>query len=227
MKLTTLQFTMLLLLMLIPGMTTSVHAQVTIGSGTVPDNSALLDLKENSLGTSTKGLLLPRVALQSESSPVPMANHIAGMIVYNSGTAIAPGLYINNGSKWMKLSMDTNVAAADKWFYMPSIAIDVSKSGTFSHDLYLEYRKQFDDSKDNEVPPECPNTGTPLIRSTSAPIIFSEKIEDKNELYYYVTGYDPNVFSNISISENGMMEYTVDAEKVSDKTFMNIVLLKK
>jgi hypothetical protein len=50
-------------------------AQVTIGYNGSPSQNALLDLKQNSGGTSTKGLILPRVPLQSTNSPAPMSNH--------------------------------------------------------------------------------------------------------------------------------------------------------
>jgi hypothetical protein len=44
-------------------LTQSIQAQVTIGSDTEPNKDALLDLKQNNTGSSSKGLLLPRVSL--------------------------------------------------------------------------------------------------------------------------------------------------------------------
>lgn len=82
------------------------HAQVTIGSNSAPNVNALLDLKEQTSGISTKGLLLPRVELTSTISVAPMSNHEKGMTVYNTATTgdVTPGYYYNNGSKWVRLA---------------------------------------------------------------------------------------------------------------------------
>ncbi|MDB5201169.1 MAG: hypothetical protein JWQ27_578 [Ferruginibacter sp.] len=81
-------------------LTISTFSQVGIGTNS-PNAAALLDL------TSTdKGLLVPRVSLQQTSLAAPLANHVAGMIVYNTNTAgnVSPGFYINDGSSWMSVS---------------------------------------------------------------------------------------------------------------------------
>ncbi|MCC6600943.1 MAG: hypothetical protein IT223_09755 [Crocinitomicaceae bacterium] len=83
------------------------HGQVAIDqpvsindSGNLPSADAGLDIT-----FSDKGLLLPRVALTSTSSPSPLSAHTAGMIVYNTATDgdVIPGLYINTGSAWVSL----------------------------------------------------------------------------------------------------------------------------
>lgn len=58
--------------------TMQTNAQVTIGSNQVPAASALLDLKEDSAGTSTKALLLPRVPKTSD-----IVTPADGMIIYD------------------------------------------------------------------------------------------------------------------------------------------------
>lgn len=222
----------LLLILLIMIIHNDVIAQVTIGSGVPPHDDALLDLKENSGGTATKGLLLPRVALTDASLPAPMINHVAGMTVYNTavsptdgsvtvGNYVSPGFYYNDGSRWQKLYLGTK-----NWFYMPSIVIDVTASGTFERDLYLEYRKQFEDGVDSSVPNDSPVAGTPLVKSPDAPNPFT-KIFDADELYYYITGYDTSVFSNLTVTATGKLLYTVDADEVTDATYMNIVFVEK
>lgn len=45
------------------------EAQVTIGTSDTPHRDALFDLKQKADGTSDKGLLLPRVALENENNP--------------------------------------------------------------------------------------------------------------------------------------------------------------
>lgn len=84
-------------------------AQVTIGSEAEPDNNALLDLKEDpATGESVRGMLLPRVNLVSLTDPSPLVSHVEGIMVYNLkndgvGEAISPGLYKNNGTRWVRM----------------------------------------------------------------------------------------------------------------------------
>ena len=78
------------------------NAQMKLGTNPTTTNSnALLEME-----TTNKGLLLPRVALTSTTSFAPLTAHVAGMAVYNTATAgdVAPGYYVDNGTKWVKLS---------------------------------------------------------------------------------------------------------------------------
>lgn len=88
----------------------SVNAQVTIGSDDEPDSGALLDLKENTNGRSTKGLLLPRVKLINLTNPSPLLQHVEGIMVYNLETTnqLSPGLYKNDGAKWVRMQLPEN-----------------------------------------------------------------------------------------------------------------------
>lgn len=109
-------------------------SQVTIGSGVEPDANALLDLKETGT-SSTKGLLMPRVALISTDSYTPMQNHIEGMTVYNTapGIDVTPGFYYNNGSKWIRVDSsaawlisgteDTSTSKTDNIYHLGHITI--------------------------------------------------------------------------------------------------------
>ncbi len=97
------QIKLILALLLFAALQGKLKAQVTIGSNTAPNSNAVLDLISND----NKGLLLPRVALTSTTSPSPLSVHVAGMLVYNTATsgsaatAVSPGIYYNNGSAWM------------------------------------------------------------------------------------------------------------------------------
>ena len=73
------------------------RAQLNVGSTSAPNTNAMLQVS----GT-TKGVLLPNVALTSTTSPSPLSAHVQGMIVYNTATSndVSPGLYINDGTKW-------------------------------------------------------------------------------------------------------------------------------
>jgi hypothetical protein len=227
--------TLLLVLLIIT--CCSLQAQITIGSAKKPDGNALLDINE-AKGTgenlSEKGLLLPRVELTDAHLAAPMAQHVAGMIVYNTASSltdgsvdamdyVSPGFYYNDGNRWQKLSLGTT-----NWFYMPSIAIDVTASGNFTRDLYLEYLKQFTDTENSITSTESPVVGTPLISSLSGsnPSPFTT-IFAADQLDYYVTGYDATVFSGLSISADGKLNYTVNPNNVTGATYMNIVFVKK
>jgi hypothetical protein len=83
----------------------SVKAQVRIGGDADPNESAVLDLNATNAANNSKlGLALPRVALISTASFAPLQAHVAGMMVYNTGTIgdITPGTYYNDGSKWIR-----------------------------------------------------------------------------------------------------------------------------
>jgi len=70
-------------------------------SGAIPANPAAgLDVNFNS-----QGLLVPRVALTTSTSFLPLAAHVPGMIVYNTVSIadVVPGLYYNDGVKWIPI----------------------------------------------------------------------------------------------------------------------------
>lgn len=110
-------------------------------------------------------------------------------------------------------------ATMPKFFYMPSITIPTHPShfvagdgfsesgGVFSVNLYNRYTTQF-----NSIEVGSPN------RTTSLPVL------PANELDYYITSYDKNVFESLTLSNTGVLTYRVKANAVvSSKTFMNIV----
>ena len=79
-----------------------IMAQAQVGIGTTdPNPSSILDVT-----SSDKGFLPPRVALVEASSSAPLLSHVEGMVVYNTITQhdVVPGLYVNNGTKWLKLA---------------------------------------------------------------------------------------------------------------------------
>lgn len=91
----------------------AVQGQVTIGSESAPSTGALLQMKEtdNNGTNSTKGMLLPRVALTDIYALEPCAetneaNKIAhtGMMVYNTTTdstgVLKENIYAWNGERW-------------------------------------------------------------------------------------------------------------------------------
>src|SRR5690606_25906610 len=87
----------------------AVSAQVKIGGtdGT-PNPDAMLEVE-----ATDKGVLLPRVELESTTSASPLSNHVAGMTVYNTATAgnVTPGQYYNDGTKWNRIVNSNEVPA--------------------------------------------------------------------------------------------------------------------
>jgi hypothetical protein len=76
---------------------------------TIPDNSSLLELYSTS-----KGVLLPRVALTSTTnqSPIPVGTAVAtALLVYNSATVgdVTPGYYYWENSKWNRFDTGNNI----------------------------------------------------------------------------------------------------------------------
>jgi len=197
----------------------NLNAQVTVGSNKAPEAFSLLEL----ISDGHSGLRLPQLTEAQRNAMTdgtfkasPLSK---GLQIFNLDNGC---MEYWNGSDWRSYCDNTT-----NWFYMPSIVIDVTTSGTFSRDLHLEYKKQFCDSDNSLVKMDSPLVGTPMVKSDAgAPNPFS-KIYDDVDLYYYVTGYDTDVFSNISITSAGILTYTVNADNVSDATYMNIVFVVK
>lgn len=76
------------------------YTQVGIGT-TTPDPSAMLDVVSTS-----KGVLVPRVALINPDSAAPVSGAATGVLVYNTATAgtapnnVIPGFYYWTGTRW-------------------------------------------------------------------------------------------------------------------------------
>ncbi|AWH86534.1 hypothetical protein HYN59_16105 [Flavobacterium album] len=87
----------------------AVSAQVKIGDNPTNVNSnAVFELE-----STNKGLLFPRMALSSTASPSPLSAFVAGITVYNTttagsgATAVSPGLYYSDGTKWVAVDKGT------------------------------------------------------------------------------------------------------------------------
>ncbi|MFD2585291.1 hypothetical protein ACFSQJ_00005 [Croceitalea marina] len=101
---------------------------------------------------------------------------------------------------------------AARVFYPPSIEIDASANVlNATKNLYTEYTAQF----------ASPNT----VASTGAPS--AVPIYAANELYYYVTYFDPAVFANVEIDANGVMEYDIIGQPTNYNTLINVVFVVK
>ncbi|WP_080752476.1 hypothetical protein [Myroides marinus] len=185
-------------------------AQTKIGTSPDINADAMFEVE-----STNKGLLLPRVELNSTKEAAPMSTHVAGMTVYNTKAQndVLVGFYYNDGEKWQQ--MVTKDYKAVKFFYMPSIVFDTSedRSGV-TINLFEEYKKQFALQNDSHFISEgAPKAGIPYF-------------EKATDLYYYVTSYDKTVFTIKSITKEGLMTYDVKAQ-ATDCTIMNVVFVVK
>ncbi|UJH68042.1 hypothetical protein [Allomuricauda sp. SCSIO 65647] len=100
---------------------------------------------------------------------------------------------------------------AARVFYPPSIAIDASTNGNFSINLYTEYTNQF--------------ASASMVHNPSAPSAIP--VYAANELDYYVTYYDPSVFRNLSIDDNGLLNYEIWGQPADYNSLINVVFVVK
>ncbi len=103
---------------------------------------------------------------------------------------------------------------AARIFYPPSIAVDASVNGTaFTINLYQQYLNQYGMT----LPSSAASTGAPAAIPTY----------NANQLYYYVTYYDPTVFANLSINASGVMTYDIIAQPMDYNSLINVVFVVK
>ena len=109
----------------------SVKAQVGIGT-TTPSSSAQLDVT-----SSTKGVLLSRVALTSLTSASPLTSPTTSMLVYNTATAgsypnnVTPGYYYWNGTAWVRFEDQTTSPGVMEWNWTLGNPTSLSPAATF------------------------------------------------------------------------------------------------
>lgn len=171
------------------------------------------------MGNSSKGVILPRVKLVSTDLSLPLSEHVIGMTVYNleangsGSTQVYPGFYYNDGKRWVRM-----VPESTMFFYAPSIAVPTDITApeyndatqTFTLDLYNIYKTQYGMSD-----------ATSSVKSPSAGEL---QVMDKEQLDYFVTYYDKEVFTDVAISDIGALTYKLaPGFVITEKTFLNIV----
>ncbi len=134
------------------------------------------------------------------------------------------GFYYYDGTDWQRIIRKAQ-------FYMPSIVVPTTVNTRHEVNLYQEYIKQYANENISNVYKDdksiIPSSDRPIASSVGASPL---KIYKKNDLDYFVVYYDKNVFTNLSITEDGVLTYTVTAEgakNISAQTFMNIVLQER
>ncbi|RLZ09733.1 hypothetical protein [Faecalibacter macacae] len=204
---------------------TSLFAQVGINTNT-PKQYTLLDVD-----STDKGILIPRVALTNifdrstltnvDNSSI--SNYENSLLLYNTNTSnilgvneytnVTPGYYYWETDRWVRMTSTKD----QQFFYMPSIIIptsadQVNPGNTFGTiDLYSIYKSQFTNAMVKNP-----------TASTTLPIY---KV---NQLDYYITWYDESVFTNVRVSNNGVLTYQIkENADVFIGSFMNIIFAVK
>ncbi|MCC9041148.1 hypothetical protein LNQ81_00140 [Myroides sp. M-43] len=115
----------------------------------------------------------------------------------------------NGGAHWEQATNGNGGSdiASPKFFYLPAIYVEMVSGQSNSIELYDEYKEQF---------------GSPMLSSNGSSTL---PVYDQDDLNYYVTYYDKNVFENVRLDSDGELHYTVkQGAKPTGRTFFNIVL---
>ncbi len=212
----------------------STFAQVGRVGINTDDPKATLHIKaDKDNKDNNPGLIIPNVSMDklnaegheestlvyySDGSNSAYINQNTGSTTENIGSK--KGFYYYDGTDWQRIIRKAQ-------FYMPSI-VTPTTVGTHTINLYEEYIKQYADSNgSNTSNKQAPNRSWNIQTNNSNN---SLKTYAKDDLDYFVVYYDNNVFTNLSITEEGVLTYTVTAEgakNISAQTFMNIVLQER
>nr|WP_315030987.1 hypothetical protein [uncultured Chryseobacterium sp.] len=85
----------------------SIYAQVGIGKTTI-NSSAVLEISEST----NKGVLIPRVDIVDIlNNTTPVSNPATGLVVYNKGNSISPGLYVWKNNRWTQIADTYNLVS--------------------------------------------------------------------------------------------------------------------
>lgn len=226
-------------------------SQVTIGSTDPSIDGALLDIRQKTPGsdnvTARKGVVLPRVVLESKKSLAPLVQGLdatnptvqkayTGMAVFNLADkdatttegSLKHGLNIWDGTEWIMIGGNSTL----KYFYMPSFNLPLEHNrGTYAHvNLYEEYIKRFTPNFLEDT-----SEGDPL--ETNNPLYISSADEGANkftlpglygrfDLYYVVLDHSDEI-TVTGMDNAGNMDYVVNSSTASEDAFINIILVVK
>lgn len=208
-----------------------------IGINTDKPKATLHIAADNDNNDINSGLIIPDVSMDKLNAE----GHEESTLVYYSGGSNSAyinqnensttenigskkGFYYYDGTDWQRIIRKAQ-------FYMPSIVVPTTVNTRHEVNLYQEYIKQYAHENISNVYKDdksiIPSSDRPIASSVGASPL---KTYRKNDLDYFVVYYDNNVFTNLSITEEGVLTYTVTAEgakNISAQTFMNIVLQER
>lgn len=171
--------------------TFAAQAQVKIGGASpTPDANALLELE-----STTKGLILPRVALTNTTSFSPLSAHVQGMTVYNTAKAgdVTPGIYVNDGTKWLRAgssgssNMNVTTITTTPYNLLATDAIIVSEVASASQ-LNLPTLTSGDAGRMIFVTNNNPGGTQVLVNASPTALPFGNTINTLRGRIFYWTG---------------------------------------
>ncbi len=139
--------------------TSVVFSQIKIGDNPRTLNpDAILEIE-----STTKGVLLPRLALRSTTSPFPLKKFTTGMLVYNIASIndLTPGIYYCDGTKWTRgnsgsasvQQYNEQVASNDKnTFKTPSFITDANKIFLYRNGVLIGFSVKDNTTIISELP---------------------------------------------------------------------------
>ena len=173
---------------------------ITVSDG---ENAVLADVvlgvAEQSISTkqlANQAVTTDKISSELYADNETIQNALQGSILVADG---------NGGVSYKELK-----ATMPKFFYLPSIYLDVTPGLTGSRNVYDDYSKQFSQPK-HANPKAGANAKLPVLPSSA--------------LNYYISFLDDDIFEEVSISDQGILNYKVKANAVvTDRSYLNIVL---
>ena len=123
-----------------------------------------------------------------------------------------------------------SMAVKPLFFHMPCIVLPLEKtspdfkagSGMFEIDLYQRYVDQFSN------PTGTPTPGSAAATRAVRPLAGELPIEQAADLEHYITYYDAKVFTDVSLTDRGVLKYKVVAgAEATEYTFMDVIFKLK
>ncbi|SHE82689.1 hypothetical protein SAMN05444362_102270 [Dysgonomonas macrotermitis] len=176
----------------------SVFSQIGVYNE-APDASSTLDIK-----STDRGVMIPRLTTTQKQAISAPAH---SLLVYDTDqNCISQNVGTETVPEWKCLT-----GFGHYFFYMPSINIPtVTKGVATTIDLFDIYQSQY---------------ASPASASLGAPASIPKYLA-ATDLYYYITYHDPTLIRINSISNGGVMNYTV-LRKANYDSYMNIVFVVK
>lgn len=128
------------------------NAQLKVGNNsTTLNSSAILEVE-----ATNKGFLPPRVALTGSNDVTTIPSPATGLIVYNTANAgtgdnvvVANSLYLFNGTKWSKMSDQSNTSASNIYLFSGTVGVGGNYTSTsilFPNYTTMRYANEVDPS---------------------------------------------------------------------------------
>lgn len=234
----------------------SIKAQVTIGSGEIPEKAALLDIKTQKVTnpisvndisniTSTRGGLgLPRVHLVDKTTLEPFVQTNDNDWVNAANTKIKEkhaGLIVYNIKENSETETDINkifrqgiyIWNGARWIPETKDEAQYFFVPSFNIPLTaigtgLTFNLYGEYAKQFTLDE---NINSSFISSNpelkTIPSPIDGRLYKQSELDYVITYYDKNIIENISIDNNGVMTYDIKSLDTTPASFINLVFIVK